>query len=171
MEITKLTGTEWQEYRNLRLRALKEDPQAFGTNYKTSLEYTEEEWKRRLDNASKGETNWLLFAKDNDKLVGMVGAYLEKEVKDTATIISVYVPNEERGKGISKKLMEHLLNELSHKTFLKKVKLTVNKNQASAVGLYKKFGFLETGTQRFKMGDGKFATESIMERELPYKGN
>lgn len=91
-----------------------------------------------------------------------------KRNKDNATIYSVYVPKEERGKGIANKLMENLLTELSQKTFLKKVKLTVNTNQTSAVELYKKFGFQEIGTQQFKMGDGNLADELIMERQLPY---
>jgi predicted GNAT family N-acyltransferase len=166
MEIVKLSVGNWQEYKDLRLRALREDSQAFGANYEINYKYPEEEWKRRLNNASKGETNWLLFAKENDKLVGMIGAFLEDKAIDVATIISVYVPSEERGKGISNNLMKSILKELTRNSFLKKVKLTVNKNQISAVNLYKKFGFEEVGTQQFKMGNGELVDELIMERKL-----
>jgi ribosomal protein S18 acetylase RimI-like enzyme len=168
IEIVKLTSSDWQEYRAIRLRSLKEDPQAFGANYQSNFEYPEEEWKRRLENASKGEKNWLLFAKEGDKFVGMIGAFLEDGATDTATIVSVYVPIEERGKGVSNKLMDGILKELSQKDFLKKVKLAVNKDQKSAVSLYKKFEFEEIGVQYFKMGNGELADELMMERQLPY---
>lgn len=166
IEIVRLTSVDWQEYKALRLRALKEDSQAFGANYQTNLEYPETEWKRRLENASKGKTNWLLFAREKNKLVGMLGAFIEDGDTDTATIFSVYVPVEERGKGISNELMEGILKELSQKSFLKKVKLMVNKDQKVAVGLYKKFGFEEVGMQHFKMGNGRLADELMMERSL-----
>ncbi len=168
MEIVKLPLSEWESYRNLRLKALIEDPQAFGASYEDNSKYTEEEWKRRLGKAYDGKTNWLLFARQDSKLVGMVGAYIDKGVKDTATVISVFVPKEERGKQISTKLMGKLLLELSNNESLKKVELTVNTLQKPAITLYKKFGFKETGIQKFKMGDGKFANEFKMERNLPY---
>lgn len=168
MEITKLSTEEWQKYKELRLRALKEDPQAFGASYKTNFEYPEKEWKRRLENASKGKTNWLLFAREGIKLAGMIGAFLEDGVTDTATIYFVYVPIEEREKGISNKLMDGILKELSQKPFLRKVKLVVNKDLIPAVNLYKKFGFTEVGTQKFKMGNNKLTDELVMERQLPY---
>lgn len=169
MEIIKLSIEDWQEYKKLRLRALKEDPQAFGASYKKNVKYPVKEWKRRLENALRGESNWLLFAKENDKLIGMIGAFIEEGSNDTATIIAMYVPKEERGKGISKKLIDGILNELSQKSFLKKARLMVNKNQIPAVDLYQKFGFREVGKLKFKMGDGKLAEELVMERDLPLR--
>lgn len=168
MEIIKLPLSEWENYKNLRLRALKEDPQAFGASFEENSKYSEDEWKRRLNNALEAKTNWLLFAKEKGKLVGMIGAYVEKGTNDTATLISMFVPKEERGKRISKALMEKLLVELSRNKSLKKVELTVNTIQEPAISLYLGFGFKETGVQKFKMGDGKTANEFKMERKLPY---
>ncbi len=164
MEIIKLPVSRWQQYKEVRLRALKEDPQAFGASYDDNAKYTEEEWRRRLINAENSDRNWLYFAEENKTLKGMIGAYMEKESKDTATVISVYVPLEERGRGISKLLMQKLLDELSSKQYLKKVALTVNKDQIAAVNLYKKFGFVVKGQQNFKMGNGKDAIEYVMEK-------
>lgn len=168
MEILKLPVDSWQEYRDLRLQALKEDPQAFGSSYQTNFEYPKEEWQRRLTNAAVGKINWLLFAREKDKLVGMIGAYMEDNSVDMATILSVYVSKKERGKGVSIKLMEGMLEELSGKSFLKKAKLRVNRDQLPAVGLYKKFGFKEVGTEPHKMGDGKLVDVLVMERSLPF---
>jgi ribosomal protein S18 acetylase RimI-like enzyme len=167
MEIVKLPIIDWEKYRALRLRALKEDPQAFGSSYANNVNSPPEEWKRRLKKAQEGNSgSYLLFARAQDKLVGMIGAFMEKDATDTATIIAMYVPKEERGKGISKKLMHTLLVELAQKPHLKTAKLMVNKNQLPAFNLYKNFGFEEVGKEHFKMGDGNYAEELVMEKSL-----
>lgn len=96
----------------------------------------------------------------------MIGAYMEKDSNDTATIISVFVPKEERGKGISSLLMEKMISELSAKPYLKKINLTVNKDQVAALNLYTKFGFVKVGEQNFKMGNGQKAVEFVMEKQI-----
>lgn len=166
IKVIKLPVERWEEYRNLRLRALKEDPQAFGASYEDNLNNPPSEWQRRLINAIEGKTNWLFFAEENGKLTGMIGAYIEKDVTDVATVIAVFVPKEERGKGVGSVLMETLLAELKKNPVLKKARLMVNKNQTEAVGLYKKFGFEEVGKENFKMGNGELATEIVMERPV-----
>jgi ribosomal protein S18 acetylase RimI-like enzyme len=165
-KIIKLPLGRWEEYRNLRLRALKEDPQAFGASYEDNLKNPPSEWQRRLENAMEANGNWLFFAEEKGKLVGMIGAFIEKGVTDTATVIAVFVPNEERGKGVGNILMQTLLTELKEKPDLKKAKLMVNEKQTEAVGLYKKFGFIEIGKENFKMGNGELATELVMEKYL-----
>jgi ribosomal protein S18 acetylase RimI-like enzyme len=170
MEIVELSVEEWQVYRDLRLRALLEDAQAFSSTYATALESPEETWKRRLEEALKGERGWLLFARERGRLVGMIGAYVEENATDTVTIVSVYVPREERGKGISAKLMESILNQLSNRPLLKRAQLAVNKDQTAAVRLYEKFGFRQTGSEALRMGDGSLAEELTMERALPFEG-
>ena len=165
METVRLQLNEWEKFRDLRLRGLKEEPQAFGASYEENLKYTEEEWKRRLQNALEEKTNWLIFAKDGDKLVGLIGAFVNKEKsQDTATIYSVYVPREERGKGIAKKLMEELLERILKNKDIKKLELDVNKDQVAAVGLYEKFGFKIVGNQKYTMGNGQEVDEYLMER-------
>jgi ribosomal protein S18 acetylase RimI-like enzyme len=170
VEIIELPVEEWQAYRDLRLRALREDPQAFSTAYAKAAENTEAAWKARLEEARQGEKGWLLFARERDKLVGMIGAYVEDNATDTATIVSVYVPKEERGKGISVRLMEGILQRISGKPSLKRALLAVNKDQIAAVALYEKFGFRQTGSEPLRMGDGSLAEELTMERPLPYRG-
>lgn len=169
MEIVELPVEEWQAYRDLRLRALREDPQAFSSTYAAAVESAEAAWKKRLEEARQGERGWLLFAREHSRLVGMIGAYIEDNATDTVTIVSVYVPREERGRGISVRLMESILGKLSRKPALKTAKLAVNKDQVAALSLYRKFGFRETGSEPLRMGDGSLAEEVTMQRRLPYQ--
>jgi RimJ/RimL family protein N-acetyltransferase len=168
MEIVTLPVEDWQEYRALRLRALKEDPQAFSSAYADAAQWAEEQWKVRLLDALKGERSWLFFAREGGKLVGMIGAFIDEASPETATIISVYVPAEERGRGISAELMLRMLRELSRRPALKTATLTVNRTQLAAVHLYSKFGFEAVGSTPGVTGEGKPVEEVIMERSLPY---
>ncbi len=167
MEIITLPAKEWQAYRALRLRALLEEPQAFSSLYADALATPEETWTTRLQEASEAESTWLLFARENGRLVGMIGAYMEQGASDTATVVSVFVPKEERGQGIGTRLMERMLDTLSTKPFLSRAKLLVNKHQTPALGLYRKFGFRQTGAQTVQMGDGNLVEELTMEISFP----
>ncbi len=167
MDIITLPPKEWQAYKALRLRALLEEPQAFSSLYADALTIPEETWMTRLQEASEAKRNWLLFARENGRLVGMVGAYMEPGAGDVATVVSVYVPQEERGRGIGARLTESILDALSAKPFLRRAKLMVNPHQTPALGLYRKFGFRQTGTHAVRMGDGNLVDELTMERSLP----
>lgn len=44
---------DWQIYKDLRLRALKDSPDAFGTTYHDACKYPESLWQARLENVSE----------------------------------------------------------------------------------------------------------------------
>ncbi len=167
MEIVSLSVEEWRQYRSLRLRALKEDPEAFSSIFEVEASKPDEFWQGRLGDASKGEKSWLLFAREAGKLVGMIGAYIPEGSGDTPTIVSVYVPSEERGKGISRRLMQEMLKTLSSKPDLRKVRLAVNITQIAAVNLYRAFGFQDIGRKPSMTGAGHTVEQLEMERPLP----
>src|SRR3972149_5620739 len=106
-EIIKLPIGQWQDYKELRLRALKTEPQNFSSPYAKEPVYPEEKWQQRLQSANEGLTSWMYFARQNGTLVGMIGGYRdENDLKNhTAQIWGVYVDPEQRGKGIAKDLM------------------------------------------------------------------
>lgn len=169
MHISNIPVQKWQAYRELRLRALKEDAQAFGSSYADSLGQPEAFWKGRLAEAADGKRSWLLFATQETELVGMIGAFLEQEPTDTATIVSVYVPREARGRGIGSQLMEAMLRVLSALPTLTTAQLSVNVTQLAAIDLYRRFGFRGVGVEPSITGAGEPAQQLIMQRELPVR--
>ena len=102
IEIAELSPEEWRAYKELRLRALKEEHEAFGSSYEEGLQTTDEEWRKKLLESQEGKRMWYLFAKENNHLVGMIGAHTErgKKVEHLANIVGVYVVSESRGKGL-----------------------------------------------------------------------
>lgn len=154
VQIVRLASKDWKLYKELRLRALKEEPHAFGSSYEENVIKSDVSWAQGLEEASQEKTQWLVFAKLNNKIVGMIAAHLEKEL-DTAHIISTYVSPEERGKGIAKKLMNSLLIRLKQNNQIKKIIIDVNPTQSTAFNLYKSSGFKITKKHKYLMGDGK----------------
>lgn len=139
IEIVQLSPEDWLAYKNLRLRALKEEPAAFSTPYEEMVVKEDDYWKKRLADASKGENSWLLFAKRNTDLVGMISANTSDQ--GNTQIHAVFVVAEARGLGIGSLLMEGILKVLSAKKEIAKIYLDVNSQQPAAVGLYQKYGF------------------------------
>jgi ribosomal protein S18 acetylase RimI-like enzyme len=170
IEIITLPAVGWQAYRRLRLEALRESPQAFSTTYQEQVVKPDNYWQGRLEDAARGEQTWLLFARSGQDLLGMIGAYRENrdESQDDhrlATIISVYVTPPARGRGISRLLMEAILDRLKQAGF-HKVQLGVMSDQAAAVHLYQSFGFVTVKTEHNRMGDGLQHEEVWMERDI-----
>jgi ribosomal protein S18 acetylase RimI-like enzyme len=170
MEILQLPIDQWRDYRDLRLRALKEDPEAFSSSFADSLRQPDEFWQGRLTDAAEGTRSWLLFARQEGKLKGMIGAFLEEGATDTATIVSVYVAEEARGRGVAAHLMEAILRRLSEARSLVAAKLSVNTTQLAAIQLYRRFGFRETGVEPSTTGDGQAVQQLVMQRDLPFAG-
>lgn len=164
VKIVKLALDDWQKYRGLRLEALKEEPAAFLSSYEEKVKSPEENWRKKL-----GETDVMLFAELNGKLVGMVAAFREKDqkIRHITRITSVYVNKNYRGKGIGRLLLDKVLEEIKKNLEVKKIKIEVSESQVAAYQLYKKLGFREIGrTQKEIIVDGKYYDEILMEMLL-----
>lgn len=165
IEIVQLTPDDWQAYRAIRLEALQTEPQAFGSTHATNLQHPESFWRGRLEESAAGEKSWLLFARRGDQLVGMIGAYASDDPA-VVNIISMYVQPAHRRQGISKQLMNALLDMLRQHGQFERARLTVNPHQTAALKLYESVGFVMVGIERAQMGDGKYYDERIMETRL-----
>ncbi len=167
IEIVTLPVFSWQEYKELRLRALKTEPQAFYSSYEKEVVYPDDKWQQRLRNVENGKS-WMFFARLNGKLVGIVGGYRSKEDihNNRVQIWGVYVDPQARRKGIAKSLMEKMLEELKKHSDIAIVRTEVNVDQQPAKKLYEKFGFEVAGTESLVLGDGLEHKELIMELRL-----
>ena len=161
IQVEKLTPDRWKDCRELRLEALQNDPLAFGSSYEEEKFITQDEWKRRIQNA--------LFALSNDKPIGMIVYIINNRIKTKhiAHIFGAYIKKDYRGQGFGKKLIESALQMIQDDENVSKIKLTVNAEQKAAIKLYKTYGFELVGRlrQELKVAN-KFYDELIMERLL-----
>ena len=148
-QVEYLTESRWAEGRDLRLEALREEPFAFGSSYKEESLLSEKEWKARNRNA--------LYVMENNIPVGMMVLirHSNQKIKHIGNIYGLFVKMSHRGRGIGNLLIEKAIQIHNSLSYIKKIRLAVNREQESAIALYKKHGFNVTG---------------ILSKEIYYKG-
>lgn len=164
LTIIKLSPDEWKTYKDLRLRSLQEYPEAFGGSYEEEVCYPDNQWKNYLQDSLRPDGTVFLFARLDNKVVGMAGARIKKTLKNhhSATIFSVYVAPEARNRKIASRLLETILEELKNRSIVK-ANLIVNVQQKAAFKLYRRMGFHVVGflEQEFCV-DGQFQDFYLM---------
>jgi ribosomal protein S18 acetylase RimI-like enzyme len=153
VQLIKLPVDRWSEYKALRLRALTEDPQAFATSSVEIEAEPDHIWMSTLQWAIFEQDYWLWFVEEENALIGMVGAFYDVE-NQAAVLTNAYVVKEHRGKGVSKLLMQRILEDIEDSGITKTI-LEVSSEQKVAIALYQKFGFEKSGETSRMLGDGK----------------
>lgn len=106
-----------------------------------------EEWRDGSNTFSKrGEKSWALFSGEQCVAIGGINIdpYVENNDGSIGRVRHVYVMKEFRGKGLSKTLMNHILEHA--KKYFKTVRLSTRNPVAKH--LYKSFGFVPTGEKK-----------------------
>src|SRR5215469_12307970 len=106
MEIRELSEDDAPVYWPLRLRALREEPEAFGSSYEESVNRPLEQMAERFRLARQSSNGFTLGAFDGDALVGTATLSREEGRKNRhiAGVYGVYVAPEARGRSIGRAL-------------------------------------------------------------------
>lgn len=164
MRIRRLAPGDASAYRTLRLRALREFPQAFTSSYAEDEKLPVEASAKRL--SSDHRKFWGAF--DGDELCGMVGLERETRAKNRhkAKVVGMYVAQEQTGRGIGGSLMRALIDD-ARWCGLELLVLTVTEGEGSALRLYERSGFRSFGTEpRAIKVDGRAYAKTHMYLEL-----
>ncbi|WP_164016283.1 GNAT family N-acetyltransferase [Pyxidicoccus trucidator] len=143
--VRKLRPDEAETFWTLRLRGLKEHPEAFGASYEEDAVLPMERVRSRLE----GPSQWVLGAFDGERLVGVAGLYRDTGRKQShkAHVWGMYVLPEVRSRGIGRRLMSALLDEARRMPGVERLLLTVAVGNASAQKLYRALGFRTYGVE------------------------
>lgn len=163
IELRVLTPDDAPTYWALRLRALREEPYAFGSSYEDSKDRPMAEVEKRL--AGEGD-NFTLGAFEGETLVGMVTFHRQTGMKERhgANIFGMYVAPEAQGKGVGGALLDSLLARARTLAGLEQIHLGVATTQDSARGLYRSRGFEPYALVRreLKVGDTYVDVEGMV---------
>lgn len=101
INVRVLGEDEWEMYKEMRLRALQESPEAFVADYETEVDYEEDFWRTRMRRSARllaerdGEAVGILSLRGNDKLFD-----------NAAEIFGLWVPQNLRGSGVAARLVQ-----------------------------------------------------------------
>lgn len=113
----------------------------------------------------QGETDTILVAEVAGQVVGMADLARRKGRMAHSGGIGMGLHDDWCGRGIGSALMRELLDIADSWLGLQRVDLTVYADNAPAIALYRKFGFVEEGRHRaFALRDGVFVDALTMAR-------
>ena len=166
MQIRRLTPEDAVAYRALRLRALREHPEAFGSSYEEEQGKSADWAARRLGN---NEGFFLGAFSDAAALIGAVGLQLEQrhKLRHQGKVIGMYVAPEFARRGVGRALIEALVSQARAIDHLESLRLTVTSAHAHVGKLYRSAGFVECGREpRALKLDGRDYDKTLMFLDL-----
>ena len=141
--IRTLHPDDWPIYRDLRLRALADAPEAFCSTHAEEAQRTDDVWAARLAAPALGShlQGWPFAAEVDGTPVGLAWVKMEGA---HASVYQVWVAPEARGRGVGAALLDAAINWARARN-AKEVRLDVTSGDGAAARLYRRMGFVDTG--------------------------
>ncbi|HEU0300015.1 MAG TPA: GNAT family N-acetyltransferase, partial [Longimicrobium sp.] len=142
-----LTTDDAAAYQALRLRGLRETPDAFGSSYEEEVDRPLEMIAERLAGGRANESVAYGAFDAAGTLVGIGGLYREthRKARHRANVVGMYVAPEARGQALGRALLDALVAHARSMGGVQRLELGVTTTNAAARALYRAFGFTTWG--------------------------
>ena len=156
-EIYRMTPPDWERVKRVRLRALADSPDAFGSTFDLESEFGDDRWQARL--ANPDSVTFLLSHRE----LGDVGISTGAPYTDRtgAGLFSMWVAPEVRGRRLGEKLIASVIDWAMDEGY-ELLRLEVGDRNQSAIRLYRRMRFKPSG----RTGTLAPPREHITEHEL-----
>lgn len=165
--IRSFASSEWEVYRELRLRALADTPDAFGSTFASESTHTDIEWQSRLNLGVSSGFDLPLVAAQAGKDIGL--AWVKRDAGDgsTAHLYQMWVVPESRGQGVGSKLVAAAVHWLRQHAVHRLV-LGATCGNTPAMRLYLKQGFRPRGApQPLRPGSSLLSQPMVLQVDAP----
>jgi ribosomal protein S18 acetylase RimI-like enzyme len=142
--VRRIGRDEWPAYRDVRLRALHESPDAFGSTFEIESVRPDHIWAARVSEASCSGDDAPFFAVDEGKVFGLAWCKLDPNDPGLANIFQMWVAPELRGRGAGRELLRAVFAWAKDKG-VRRVRLGVTVGNSPAYLLYARLGFVPVG--------------------------
>src|SRR5580692_9834070 len=129
---------DWEGLRAIRLEALKDTPDAYGSTYEESARWSDAQWK------NAASTRLYYLADRDGRVVGMVSGGFNDGYPGTRWLYGMYVTPDERGTGTANRLVRSI-EEWARRHGVDEIYLHVTTSVPRAGAFYEKVGFRSTG--------------------------
>ena len=131
--------------RELRLRALRDAPQAFFQTLAAEQGVPAEEWERWADGSKHGRV--MFVAVEDGEWLGMAGCSLRGDDAGTLDATGMWVAPRARGRNLGERLIEAIV-AWGRCRGARVMEFAVTETNDAAIALYRRMGFVPTGRRR-----------------------
>lgn len=145
--IRRARADEAAAFRALRLRALADAPEAFGTTLAEAEAMPARYWERRVSDGAAGVMGVMMVAVDaaTGAWCGMTVGYRDEADATVGHVVSVWVAPEARRSGAARLLLV-AVHDWARACGVRKMRLAVTESNVPARRLYERAGYRSTGT-------------------------
>jgi ribosomal protein S18 acetylase RimI-like enzyme len=159
--VRRLGAHEADVLRDVRLRALRDAPMAFGSTLAREERHAPEKWERRAAESATGERQAIFIA---EPAAGMASGVIDTDDPALAHLYGMWVAPEARGSGAGKALVDAVVAWATDRG-AERLTTSVTEGNAAAAALYTAAGFSDTG-RREPLGHSE-AVVAVLGRPLP----
>jgi GNAT superfamily N-acetyltransferase len=143
-EIRLFASHEWPLYKGLRLRALAESPDAFGSTLAAEQGRSDLDWSNRLASGIGSGLDLPLLAEVNGDPAGLAWGRVDRDDPDVVNLYQMWVAPDYRGLGAGRMLVEAVIAWARVKG-VRCLNLGVTDRDSPARRLYLRLGFVPVG--------------------------
>ena len=143
MLVREVVAGDVEAFRDIRLEALRDAPEAFGSTFAREVAFAEADWQRRI--ARGGNFLGYLPEASATEPAGLIGGY--QEDPQLVELVGMYVRPRARGRGVGEALVATVIDWAAARNAAS-VHLWVTETNKPARLLYERCGFTLTGERQ-----------------------
>ena len=159
--VRRLGAGEAALLRDVRLRALRDAPLAFGSTLAREEGYEPEQWERWAADSARGERQAIFIV---EPASGMASGLIDDADPALTHLYAMWVAPDARGSGAGRALVDAVVAWAAGRG-AQRLTTSVTEGNAAAAALYATAGFNDTG-RREPLGHSD-AVVAVLERRLP----
>lgn len=164
VKIRPFSSDEWQDLREIRLRALSSNPEVFSSNLEKEKAYDKDRWLDLIE-----QDNGCVFGLfDDDKIIGLTSIFIDRDDPSgkTAKLAMSYIDPEYRGQNLSRYFYEERIKWAQEHGIVEKIEVSHRESNEPSKRANQAFGFQHIRTEEREWPDGETENEVIYELEL-----
>lgn len=162
--IKKFNESDWQLYKEIRLQALRSDPEVFGSTFEKESATEESHWRSGLNNPDVA----IFGIFDDTQIIGMTGVAIDRNDlhKKTAILWGSWLNKNYRRQRISEEMYRVRIDWAKEHATCEKILVSHRASNLASKNSNQKHGFIFTHTQDKEWPDGTMDQELVYELNL-----